>query len=41
MGHFASSTAVTRATQNGDGPEARFDANIVDGWDILGNANGG
>lgn len=42
MGHFASSTAVTPAPSllAGSG-HTQFDSQIMDGWDILGNANGG
>lgn len=40
-GHFASSTSVTRAPTDDTEGRTRFDAQIVDGWDILGNANGG
>lgn len=42
LGHFASSTAVTLAAHATPSEgSACFDAQVVDGWDILGNANGG
>lgn len=39
-GAFAAASAVTRASARHDGA-ATYSAGVADGWDILGNANGG
>ncbi len=40
-GEFAVATAVTPREADRDGPSTVFDCEVVDGWDIGGNANGG